>query len=157
MQHAPRRRSGFTLIEIMIVVVILGILASTVLPQFSMSQKSAQEAAMVTSLNLLRSQVQLYRLEHNGTLPTAAINTELTTRTNISGGSTGTTPFGPYVQGQLPANPLCPTPGAERLVKTSGTPDGSTGWFYDTVSGIVKPGNNPSGDPAPSGKLFSEF
>jgi len=153
MQHAPRRRSGFTLIEIMIVVVILGILASTVLPQFSTSQDAAKEAAMVTSLNMLRSQVQLYKLQHNGKLPTAAIATELTTMTDINGLTTGNVIYGPYITGQMPANPLN---GNKRDV-VIGAATGNTGWAYNETTGAVSPGNLGTDTSPASGRAYNTF
>lgn len=132
MQH-PRKRSGFTLIEIMIVIVILGILASTVLPQFSKSQESAQEAALITSLNMVRSQIQLYKLQHGGALPTTGIVAELTATTTYGGVT-----YGPYILGQFPANPLRLN---YRTVKTSGTADDSTGWLYNPSTGAFSAGN----------------
>jgi len=133
----PRNRAGFTLIEIMIVVVILGILATTVLPQFSKSQESAQEAALITSLSTIRSQIQLYKLQHGGSLPTTAIVTELTGTTTYGGVT-----YGPYITGQFPANPLNQN---FRTVKTDGAAgDNSTGWTYFPATGVFLPGNTPT-------------
>ena len=63
-----RTRNAFTLIEILIVVVILGILAAVVIPQFSNAADSANEATVKTQLQTLRSQIELYRAE-TGTDP----------------------------------------------------------------------------------------
>lgn len=153
MQHVPHRRSGFTLIEIMIVVVILGILASTVLPQFSNSQGTAQETALVTNLNMLRSQIQLYKLQHNGANPSTDIVNQLTAKTNLDGTTTGTPVLGPYILSQFPANPLNNN---LRTVQTSGTADGTSGWSYDPTTGIIKPGNAPSGT-TPSGLTYGSL
>ena len=62
-------RKGFTLIEILIVVIILGILASIVIPQFTNASKDAKKSALVTMVQSLRSQVALYKLQHNDNLP----------------------------------------------------------------------------------------
>lgn len=63
------RRSGFTLIEILIVVVILGILAAIVVPQFAEAQASARATAMRTQLNTIRSQVSAWRIQNGNAMP----------------------------------------------------------------------------------------
>ncbi|MCZ6836431.1 MAG: prepilin-type N-terminal cleavage/methylation domain-containing protein [Planctomycetota bacterium] len=56
-------RKGFTLIEILIVVVILGILAAIVIPQFTDASDQANVASMKSQLQTLRSQIELYRVQ----------------------------------------------------------------------------------------------
>ncbi len=62
------KNSGFTLIEILIVVVILGILAAIVIPQFTDASESARENSSKTNLSALRSQIELYK-HQTGALP----------------------------------------------------------------------------------------
>ena len=62
-------RKAFTLIEILIVVVILGILAAVVIPQFTNAAEDANNAGVRTQLQTLRSQVELYRAENQGSDP----------------------------------------------------------------------------------------
>ena len=85
-------RKAFTLIEILIVVVILGILAAVVIPQFTNAADEANNAGVRTQLQTLRSQVELYRAE-NGAYPDLA--------------NSGWTPLinGGYLPGP-PKNPL---------------------------------------------------
>ena len=64
-----RRRGGFTLIEILIVVVILGILAAIVIPQFTDAAQDANVSSARSQLQSMRSQIELYRVQNNGTAP----------------------------------------------------------------------------------------
>jgi prepilin-type N-terminal cleavage/methylation domain-containing protein len=62
-------RSAFTLIEILIVVVILGILAAIVIPQFTDASQEASESSVKSTMQTVRSQIELYRVKHGGVLP----------------------------------------------------------------------------------------
>jgi general secretion pathway protein G len=64
-----RVRKAFTLVEILIVVVILGILAAIVIPQFTRASDDAQVGNVQTQLQTIRSQVELYRVRNNGGYP----------------------------------------------------------------------------------------
>ena len=55
---------AFTLIEILIVVVILGILAAIVIPQFTDASQDAMEANLVSQLQTIRSQIELYDVQN---------------------------------------------------------------------------------------------
>ena len=58
-----RVNRAFTLIEILIVVVILGILAAIVIPQFTDASQEAMEASVVTQLQTIRSQIELHNIQ----------------------------------------------------------------------------------------------
>jgi len=58
-----RVNRAFTLIEILIVVVILGILAAIVIPQFTDASQQAMESSVVTQLQTLRSQIELHDVQ----------------------------------------------------------------------------------------------
>ena len=82
-------------------VVILGILAAIVIPQFTSASETAKASSLTSQLQTIRSQLELYQVQHNGDYPalTATSWAPLTGTTNVSGAAatTGTT-YGPYLQ-----------------------------------------------------------
>jgi len=113
-------RKGFTLIEILIVVIILGILAAIVIPQFTNASKEAKQSALVTMVQSLRSQIALFKLQHNDYLPgcnpvsnttfaEATFWDQMTLFSDLAGGTQAakdaTHVYGPYMQSK-PVNPL---------------------------------------------------
>ena len=105
------KKSGFTLVEILIVVVILGILAAIVIPQFSQASLEARESSLISNLQTIRSQIEFYKIQHLEVLPTVAnFDTVMTTVTDINGAAwvdqaTSGTAYGPYMRA-IPDNPF---------------------------------------------------
>lgn len=66
-----RTRTGFTLIEVMIVVVTLGILAVLVVPQLANATEDATRTSIRGQLQMIDKQIELYKSEHDSDLPTA--------------------------------------------------------------------------------------
>jgi general secretion pathway protein G len=133
------RRGAFTLIEVLIVVVIMAILAATIIPQFTDSTKDAKASTVQFNLHTLRSQIQLYRTQHNGTAPAATL-AELMASTNASG-ATGTGaayPYGPYLR-EVPVNAFTNsktiTTTTEDPLTTA--PAGTGGWIYNPTTGGI--------------------
>jgi prepilin-type N-terminal cleavage/methylation domain-containing protein len=59
--RSPHAARGFTLIEILIVVVILGIIAALVIPQFTDASEQASDASLRNQLQTLHGQIELFR------------------------------------------------------------------------------------------------
>src|SRR5436853_7491122 len=98
-----RKVSAFTLIEILIVVVILGILAAIVIPRFANASKDAKRAALSQQLNSIRVQIQLYTVEHGDQRPQNLAGNNWTDLINQS--VYKTTTRGPYLP-SIPVNTL---------------------------------------------------
>ena len=67
----PRRRRGFTLIELMIVVVILGLLATTIMPKILSRPEQARRAKAKVDIQNVRSALALFKTD-TGRFPTTA-------------------------------------------------------------------------------------
>ncbi len=124
---------GFTLVEILIVVVILGILAAIVIPQFSNASTETRLASVQVNLKTIRTQLQLYGAQHKGVFPQlATITDELTLASNAdrttAAVNTPGFPFGPYMA-QLPSNPFTLTS------TVSAGAVGTSAWYYDQATG----------------------
>ncbi len=122
-----RLQKGFTLVELLIVIVIISILAAIAIPQFLGSTQDANESTLKADLTALRNAIELYFHQHNdqtggvgskypgGNVASADVEEafldHLTLYTNASGTTTTTLnrtthPYGPYPKTGMPDNPL---------------------------------------------------
>ncbi len=151
-------KRGFTLVEILIVVIILGILAAIVIPQFTNASQDARKSSLTSQLQTIRSQIELYKLQHRDAWPTAdGLRTgawswpKMLTKTDANGlASADANAFGPYLQAE-PVNPIyagtaamdADTKKTNSSIVTSvagplvaGAASGSTtGWVFSTSDG----------------------
>ena len=131
-------RSGFTLVEVLIVVVILAVLAATIIPQFSDSTKDAKESTMLFNLHTLRSQIQMYRTQHDGLLPGNALD-ELINATDKDGNIGSGGAYGPYVT-EIPENPFTKSKTVKVITNSPAqNSDVSTtdGWLFNATTGEI--------------------
>ena len=141
-------RKGFTLVEILIVVIILGILAAIVIPQFTDASNDARLSAQQSDLQTIRGQLELYRMQHTGSYPTAAWGgaaCQMTNTTTIAGVVDPAGTLGPYMQ-DVPANPFQPAATAQLVDITwdgAAATDATAGWFYHVASGRIEAGIAP--------------
>ena len=72
--HKKTSKKGFTLVEIMIVIVIIGLLAAMAIPAFQRVRLNSRQSAMDNDARQLASAAQQYMLENSTTSATIAYN-----------------------------------------------------------------------------------
>ncbi len=167
-----KKAEAFTLVEILVVVLVLGILAAIVIPWVAHNALSAKDSALAVNLQLLRRIILVYKSQHlevgpgypNGdtTLaPTEQAFIDQATMSSNTNGQTaaiGTPGFnrGPYVM-KIPVNPFNGLNNVEILADTQAFPanaDGSHGWIYKPATLEVR-ANNKGTDR--NGKRYYDF
>ena len=135
-----RFQKGFTLVEVLIVVIVLGILAAIVVPQFTDASTDAKLSAIKQNLQTIRGQIQLYKIQHNDTYPLLATFSNQMTLASKEDGTTaalGTAGFnlGPYLQ-SIPNNPYTGTN------TVTADPVGDSDWYYNETTGVFRANND---------------
>ena len=107
LNQRKNRDKGFTLVEILIVVVILGILAAIVVPQFTDAANEARGGNLATQEATLETQLELWAARNNGIYPTVAA-----LQADAAGATTAGQGWGPLIDGEYikspPSNPFAP-------------------------------------------------
>jgi general secretion pathway protein G len=148
--YRSSNRKGFTLVEILIVVIILGILAAIVIPQFTNASQDARRSSMTSQLQTLRSQVELFKLQHHDAYPTtdgeiasAWSWDKLTAKTapdKAAAASSAVDAVGPYLQQQT-INPLVPAAAGAVVTTVDADPaagsaaPADSGWVFSKATG----------------------
>ncbi len=150
---------GFTLVELLIVVIILSVLAAVAIPQFGRSTDDAKVSTLESNLSSMRNAIELYYHQHNSTFPGAVRETDGTAATagqcpaafiaqfslysevtGITANVKSATAKGPYVKEvKLPENPfsgtntiLCDVAETDITVAAS---SGVAAWKFYTITG----------------------
>jgi prepilin-type N-terminal cleavage/methylation domain-containing protein len=154
-----RQARAFTLVEILIVVVLLGVIAGIVIPAIGRSATGARETTLAMNLNLLRRFIPVYTSQHKEVAPgypdgdTAVAPTEeaFVAQAMSSSNANGQTAargtagyrFGPYLS-KIPANPFNYREFVLVLADNEefpADPDDEYGWIYKPATGEIRAGN----------------
>ena len=149
-------KKGFTLIEILIVVTILGIIVTLAMPLVQGKAEEARVASAKEMLQSLRHQIELYKLQHDGQIPgfvagsavSGAVTLNQFIKYTAEDGtvsaidkSTDAAPYGKYFS-KMPKNPfngrwnivIVPN-GVDISVAADGT---SSGWLYKRKTAEIR-------------------
>src|SRR3972149_1202218 len=136
------KRNGFTLIELVVVVMILGILAAVAAPKLLNTSSTATDNGAKQTLAVIRDAIERYAAEHGGKLP-GADSSQATFKTDLQ----------PYLRGPFP---ICPIGVKNASIAMDNNPgvfiaDASPaeGWKYRYTTGefIINSGELSQSDP----------
>ena len=125
----------------MLLVILMAIATTGGIALVEAASQSTKHATLRESLRMFRTQIEAYRLQHDGQAPilfqgTFPQLTEATDSKGIPGRSNAKHPYGPYFRGGIPANPLN---GKSIVTPTDTFPpvheSGNGGWPYHQESG----------------------
>ena len=165
MSNRFRNQGGFTLIEVLIVIIVLGILAMIIIPQITVSTEDAKVNTLKTNLGGMRSAIELYYHQHKSFYPgmkktdgseadvanagegAIAFVDQLTIYSESTGEADGdsatlTDPIGPYIKGsKLPKNPFDNNNTVKCDITTTDittrASDGTTSWLFYCQTGVL--------------------
>jgi type II secretory pathway pseudopilin PulG len=148
LRSTARCSVAFSLVELVLVVVIIGIVAAIAVPRIAGSSEKAQANAILASLEAVRDAIDHYYAEHDrfpGHHPTSAEADEkffvwqLTRYSNRLGEVSTTAgvgyPFGPYLRGPFPVNPLNDLDSVFVRATPAELPSDDSGWIATLSDG----------------------
>jgi prepilin-type N-terminal cleavage/methylation domain-containing protein len=137
---------AFSMIELVIVVVIIGIVAAIAVPRLGNAAQNSQASALKANLKTLSTAVELYVAEHNNLTPAQSPDgsadsdannflKRLCSKTANDGTGNGAAIFGPYLR-SIPNNPA----NTLNTLRIDGAPAGvnTHGWRYDSATRVFQ-------------------
>ena len=139
-----RNRNGVSLSEVLLLKVLMGILASIIIPHVSGVGPASRSSTLARHLGKMRSGIDRYERHHNGQLPAArgddldSFLLGMMKKTDADGDSG--IEFGPYLW-RLPDNPFNDL----KTVRIDGVVAGANiaGWRFDTRTGAFQADDSP--------------
>jgi general secretion pathway protein G len=124
-----RKHKGFTLIELVVVVMILGILAAVAAPKLLGTSSTANDNGLKETLSVVRDAIERYAAEHGGSLPDATSEGTFKAKDDLK----------PYLRvfPKSPSTSVAADAIDVRIVNAAGvmTGSGTQGWAYNNKDG----------------------
>lgn len=154
----PLRPRAFTIIELIMVMIIIGIVAALALPRISLLTQRSEVAALDADLRILQNGIELYAADHAGDYPAGrsdaigndgrtegAFVSQMTMYTDrygrASAQKTSAYKYGPYLLGGVPPLPTGSKKGATSvaivLTTPAPQPGSDAGWIYNPLTGEI--------------------
>ncbi len=138
------QRRGFSLVEVVIVIVIIGVVAAIAVPRLTSASGNAAESAVRANLAAMRTALDLYAADHYGNYPPSLTALARYTDANgaMSSNRTARYKFGPYLRA-IPPCPIGPSKGGTGWGAANGDPPSAVsasrtvGWLYHAATGGV--------------------
>lgn len=141
------RQKGFTLVELVVVILILGILAGVAAPKLLNTSGTATDNGLRQTLAVVRDAIELYAAQNNGDLPPCS-----------GTGADFRTALETYLRGDFPPSPvgtededITPTAAADP------TADDNTGWMFSTTSGTFICNSTDTDNTVPTPVAYSTY
>jgi type II secretory pathway pseudopilin PulG len=134
-----KNESGITLPEIFIVIIILAIIGAIVMPKISMARSNARADKIIDDLEMLRCQISLYTIQHDGLLPgQKTVGGDIKEQDFIAALTIkGKQGIGPYIK-EIPFNPFNRLNSV--MFNSEDLPEAcGFGWFVNTQTGEIRP------------------
>ncbi|MCA9155686.1 MAG: type II secretion system protein [Pirellulaceae bacterium] len=124
-----KHRSGFSLVELVVVIMILGILAAVAAPKLLNTSSAATDNSLRQSLSVVRDAIELYAAQNNGALPGQSDNLQADLANYLRGGVLPNSPVGSKL------NSVKYSTGTGAISGESGTASTVAGWNYNKTTG----------------------
>ncbi len=123
-----RRSSGFTLVELVVVIMILGILAAVAVPKLINVTGTATDNGLRQTLSVVRNAIELYAAAHGGNLPGQDQDSDKFKAE-----------LAPYLRGEFPKSPVGTKDAVVHFTGVAETDpmpaDDTSGWLYNYKDG----------------------